>query len=200
MGGLFCLMSCFYLDFTSPEEAQLLEGLLLFKRIQVLKNLLRLMHNAMLQAVMAEKVHQVFVVRAAQYVLRAVGANISFLHSGKVPIKLVIEVLSVSLAKRHSHAKVDDAAHLGLGAVLQNPRNIFFCIIDEGEYGAKPYHRRYSCIAQAEQNVKPFPCGTYVGFQLFAQLFIVCGQGYLNYTLGLFMYFLKQVDVAQYSI
>ena len=89
------------------------------------------MHDAMLQAIVAEKVHQVFVVWTAQYVLRAVGANVFFLHSRKVTIKLAIEVLSVSMAKRHSHAKVDDAVHPCLGAILQDPCNILFCIIDE---------------------------------------------------------------------
>ena len=124
-------MIWFYVDFTSPEEAQLPVGLLFFKSLHVLKNRLRLMHDAMLQTVMAEKVHQVFVVWTAQYVLRAIGPDVFFLHSGKVPIKLAIEVLSVPLAKRHSHAKINDAAHLGFRAVLQNPRDIFFCIIDE---------------------------------------------------------------------
>ena len=190
-------MSWFYLDFTSPEEAQLPVGLLFFKSIDVLKNRLRLMHDAMLQAVMAEKVHKVFVVWTAQYVLRAIGPDVSFLHSGKVPIKLAIEVLPVPLAKRHSHSKINDAAHICLGAVLQNSR---FCIINEGEYGAKPYHSRYSCIAQAKQHVKALLCGAYVGFQFFAQLFIVCGQGYLNNAFGLFMNFLQQVEIAQYPI
>ena len=89
------------------------------------------MHDAMLQAVVTEKVHQVFVVRTTQYVLRSVGANVSFLHSGKMTIKLAIEVLPVSMAKSHSHAKVADAAHPCLGAILQDPCNILFCIIDE---------------------------------------------------------------------
>ena len=109
----------------------MLGGLLLFKRTQVLKNLLRLMHYAVLQAVMPEKFHQVFAVWAAQYVLCAIGTNVPFLHSRKVPIKLAIEVLPVSMAKSHSHAKVDDAAHSGHGAVFQDSRNILFCVIDE---------------------------------------------------------------------
>ena len=125
----------------------MLGGLLLFKGTQVLKDLLRLMHYAVLQAVMPEKFHQMFAVWAAQYVLCAIGTNVPFLHSRKVPIKLAIEVLPVPLAKRHSHAKINDTAHLGLRAILQNPRDVFFCIINEREYGAKPYHCRDSGIS-----------------------------------------------------
>ena len=89
------------------------------------------MHDATLRTVMPEKARQVFAVWAAQYVLCAVGANVSLLHSGKVSIKLAVEVLPVPVAKRHSHAKVDDATHSGHGAVFQDSRNILFCVIDE---------------------------------------------------------------------
>ena len=51
------------------------------------------MHDATLRTVVPEKVHQVFAVWAAQYVLCAIGTHVSFLHSGKVPVKLAIEVL-----------------------------------------------------------------------------------------------------------
>ena len=89
------------------------------------------MHDAMLQTVVPKKIHQVFTVWAAQYVLRSVGADVSLPHSGKVSIKLAVEVLPVSLAKCHSHAKINDAAHPCLGAIFQDASNILLCIIDE---------------------------------------------------------------------
>ena len=128
-----------------------------------------------------------FAVGAAQYVLCAVCAHIFFFHAGKEPIKLAVKVLPVAVAQCQAHAKANDAPHLRLGAVVQNPRDIFLSIIDKWQNGAQPHNRWYARITQAQQHLEAFRCGGYVGLQLFAQPLIVCGQGYLHNALGSFI-------------
>ena len=89
------------------------------------------MHDVVPGTVLVEKVHQVFAVGAAQDVLRAVCAHISLLHAGKEPVQLAVKVLPVAVAQGKAHAKADDAPHLCLCAVVQNPRNIFHCIVNK---------------------------------------------------------------------
>ena len=114
---------------------------------------------------------------------------------GKQPIQLFIKIFPVSVAESQSHAEADNSVDFCFNAHIQNPGNIIFGVVNKGQNGREPYHRRYSGITHFFQDFISFPCGAYMGLQLFAQFFIKGGQCHLHHTFCAVVYFLQKIQI-----
>ena len=104
------------------------------------------MHDAVLPAFFPKQRHQLPVPVTLYFVGVTVLFPVSLFHTGKVPVQRGIEILAVAVAQRHPHAKADDAVHLRLDALIQDPFDIFPCIIDKRQDRRQPDDCRYLLV------------------------------------------------------
>lgn len=109
------------------------ERLLFFflKGLQILKDLVIIMENAVTLALLMKDPHQPFTVRAVNDVLIAVQPDIFFFQMWKQFVQLAVKIFPVSLPQRQAHAEANDAKDVRLSAQIQYARNIFFRVVDE---------------------------------------------------------------------
>lgn len=96
-----------------------------------MKDLVIIMENATLPALLMEEPHQLPTVRAVNDVLIAVQPDIFFFQIWKQFVQLAVKIFPVSLPQRQAHAEANDTEDMGLSAQIQYAGNILFRVVDE---------------------------------------------------------------------
>ena len=89
------------------------------------------MHDAVLLALFPKQRHQLPVPVTCHLIGMSVLSAVPLLHSWEMPVQCRIEILPVTVAQRHTHAKADDSVHFCINTVVQDSLNIFPRVIDK---------------------------------------------------------------------
>ncbi len=133
-----------------------------FKRVQIFEYLFVIMDDTVSFAFLMIQSHEFCAVWTVYCVLIPISLHILLFQGRKQQIKLMVKVFLVSLTKCQSHAKRKNTIYFCFYAVIQNSRDILFCIIDKRQNRAKSYNRGYSCIPHLFQYFEAFPRSAYV--------------------------------------
>ncbi len=180
------------------EQCQL--GVRFRQRIQIGKDRLRLVQDAVLLADRMKQRHERRVIRAHDLVGVAVGIRIAGAKPREMPVERGIEVFAVPLPQRHADAEAHDALHSGFDAVPQQTEEVFLRVVDEGQKGRQPHDRRDAGITHGTEHLEAARGRADIGLEDAAEAFVAGRQRHLHDCLRLPVDMRQQFNVPQHQI